>query len=237
MKAMKKQNAMGYLQALLVVAGLVTFAGGSAQAGSVKVIANSSVGARSVSADELKSVFLQEKNSLADGSHVVPVLEKGGPAHEAFLKEYLGKSDDTLQDYYRTLVFTGKGLMPKALRTDEEVAAYVAKTRGAIGYVSSTATVDGVKTLTVYQSGSDGARKLIFRVEPAYPAILLSNHIGGTVRVKVTIASNGTVEDVELLGGNPILGEAAMAAVKKWLYAAGRSRTQAEISIPFDASR
>jgi len=53
----------------------------------------------------------------------------------------------------------------------------------------------------------------------------------------VTIASNGTVEDVELVGGNPILGEAAMAAVKKWLYAAGRSRTQAEISIPFDASR
>jgi len=71
----------------------------------------------------------------------------------------------------------------------------------------------------------------------AYPMILLSNHIGGTVRVKVTIASNGTVEDVELIGGNPILAEAAMAAVKKWVYAAGRSRTQAEISIPFDASR
>jgi TonB family protein len=237
MKAMKTQNAMGYLHALLVAAGLVTFAGGSAQAGSVRVIANSSVGARAVSADELKSVFLQEKNSLADGSHVVPVLEKGGPAHEAFLKEYLGKSDDALQDYYRTLVFTGKGLMPKALRSDEDVTAYVAKTRGAIGYVSSTAPVDGVKTLTVYQSESDGARKLISRVEPEYPVILLSNHIGGTVRVKVTIASNGTVEDVELVGGNPILGEAAMAAVKKWLYAAARSRTQAEISIPFDASR
>lgn len=165
------------------------------------------------------------------------MLSKGGPAHEAFLKKYLGQNEDALQNYYRTLVFTGKGLMPKALHSDEEVVAYAAKTRGAIGYVSATAAVEGVKTLTVYQSESDGARKLRSRVEPAYPAILLSNHIGGTVRVKVTIASNGTIEDVELIGGDPIPGEAAMAAVKKWVYAAGRSRTQTEISIPFDASR
>jgi len=219
------------------VAAVVMFGSIHAMAGNVKVIANPSVKIESISISEIKSVFLEERNSLHDGTHVEPVLSKGGPAHESFLKEYLDKNNDALQDYYRALFFTGKGLMPKALRSDEEVAAYVAKTRGAIGYVSSTAPVDGVKTLTVYQSESDGARKLISRVEPAYPAILLSNHIGGTVRVKVTIASNGTVEDVELIGGNPILGEAAMAAVKKWVYAAGRSRTQAEISIPFDASR
>jgi len=224
-------------RSLPLVAAVVMFGSIHAMAGNVKVIANPSVKIESISISEIKSVFLEERNSLHDGTHVEPVLSKGGPAHESFLKEYLDKNNDALQDYYRALFFTGKGLMPKALRSDEEVAAYVAKTRGAIGYVSSTAPVDGVKTLTVYQSESDGARKLISRVEPAYPAILLSNHIGGTVRVKVTIASNGTVEDVELIGGNPILGEAAMAAVKKWVYAAGRSRTQAEISIPFDASR
>jgi len=224
-------------RSLPLVAAVVMFGSIHAMAGNVKVIANPSVKIESISISEIKSVFLEERNSLHDGTHVEPVLSKGGPAHESFLKEYLDKNNDALQDYYRALFFTGKGLMPKALRSDEEVAAYVAKTRGAIGYVSSTAPVDGVKTLTVYQSESDGARKLISRVEPAYPAILLSNHIGGTVRVKVTIASNGTVEDVELIGGNPILAEAAMAAVKKWVYAAGRSRTQAEISIPFDASR
>jgi hypothetical protein len=41
------------------------------------------------------------------------------------------------------------------------------------------------------------------------------------------------VEDVELLGGNPILGESAAIAVKKWVYAARRSRTIAEVSISF----
>jgi hypothetical protein len=44
------------------------------QAGTVKITANSGVTASSISADELKNVFLQEKNSLAGGSHAEPVL-------------------------------------------------------------------------------------------------------------------------------------------------------------------
>jgi TonB family protein len=222
---------------LPLVAAVVMFGSVHALAGNVRIIANPSVRAEAISATEVKSVFLEERNFLRDGTHVEPVLSKGGSAHEAFLRDYLATNDDALQNYYRTLVFTGKGLMPKALHSDEEVVAYVAKTRGAIGYVSSTATLDGVRTLAVYQTENDGARKLISRIEPVYPVVLLSNHIGGTVRLKVTIASNGMVEQVELLGGSPILGEAAMAAVKNWVYAAGRSRTVTEVSIPFDPSR
>lgn len=140
---------MIYLQALLVAAGLFTFAAGNAHAGSVKIIANSSVKSDTISADELKSVFLGETSSLNDGSHVEPVLEKGGATHEAFVKEYLGKSDSVLQIYYRSLVFTGKGSMPKAVRSDADVVAYVAKTKGAIGYVASGTRAEGVKTLEV----------------------------------------------------------------------------------------
>jgi TonB family protein len=231
------KSAMKNTKMLLVAAGLVILLSVNAPAGNVRIIANPSVRAEAVSASEIKSVFLEERNSLRDGTHVEPVLSKGGPAHEAFLRDYLGQNDDALQNYYRALVFTGKGSMPKALHSDEEVVAYVAKTRGAIGYVRSTARVEGVKTLAVYQEETEGARKLISRVEPEYPAILLSNHIGGTVRLKVTIASNGTVEDLELLGGSPILGEAAMDAVKKWVYAAGRSRTVTEVSLSFDPRR
>jgi ABC-type phosphate transport system substrate-binding protein len=118
-------------------------------AADLKVIANPSVGASSVSADELKSVFLETKTSLSDGSHVEPVLEKGGPLHEAFVKEYLGKTDSALQTYYRSLVFTGKASMPKMLGSDTEIVAYVAKTKGAIGYVGAGASTAGVKTLEV----------------------------------------------------------------------------------------
>jgi len=118
-------------------------------AADLKVIANSSVGTSSVSVDDLKGVFLATKSSLSDGSHVEPVLEKGGATHEAFLKEYIGKTDTALQTYYRSLVFTGKASMPKQLASDAEVVAYVAKTKGAIAYVSAATSTDGVKTLDV----------------------------------------------------------------------------------------
>jgi TonB family protein len=222
---------------LIVAVVLSILLSASAQAGNVKIIANPSVQAESISAAEIKSVFLEERNSLRDGTHVEPVLSKGGPAHAAFLKEYLGQNDDALQDYYRTLVFTGKGSMPKALHSDEEVVAYVAKTRGAIGYVSAGGPLDGVKTLDVYRSASPGVRDLVARIEPLYPELLRDNHIGGTVRLKVTIAASGKVESVELLGGNPVLGAAAVDAVEKWVYAPGRSRITTEVSISFDGGR
>jgi hypothetical protein len=120
-----------------------------APAAEVKLIANASVTASAVTADELKSVFLATKTSLSDGSRVEPVLQKSGPAHVAFLKEYVGKSEAALETYYRSLVFTGKGSMPVSLASDAEVVAFVAKTKGAIGYVSSAAAAAGVKTLAI----------------------------------------------------------------------------------------
>ena len=131
-----------------ITAALVFCVACQAQTAGLKVIANPSVKADSISVGDLKSVFLEDTDSLA-GGHVEPVLAKGGPAHEEFLKRYLGKSDSTLQAFYRSLVFTGKGSMPKVLDSDAEMVAYVAKTRGAVGYVSSSANTAGVKTLEV----------------------------------------------------------------------------------------
>ena len=220
---------------LLVAAGLAIFVSGESFADSVKVIANWSVKTDAISAADLKRLFLEERIALADGSHVEPVLEKNGPVHVAFLK-YLGISEDDLQTYYRTLVFTGKGSMPKELGSDAEVIAYVARTRGAIGYVSSTASAEGVKTLTVGDGEADSERKLTFSVKPVYPETLRKLNIGGTVRLRVFISAQGKVEDVRLLGGNPILGEAAVSAVKKWVYAPGRSRSIVVVSILFEGT-
>jgi len=222
---------MNHLKALLAVAGWTMLLGASAVASDVKVIANPSVKADSISTRELKSLYLEEKNSL-NGTHVEPVMERRGPAHEAFLRDYLGQTDDELQKYYQTLVFTGKGSMPKTVSSDAEVVAYVAKTRGAIGYVGSGASLEGVRTLFIADS-TGTERQLVNRVEPAYPKDLQERSIGGTVRLKVVVAANGAVEHVDVLGGNPILGESAAAAVQKWKYAAG-SRTTMEISVPFE---
>lgn len=140
---------MKHIIFLSLAAAVGFLASATAYAADVKVIANSSVGASSVSVDELKGVFLATKSSLSDGSHVEPVLEKDGPAHEAFLKEYIGKTDSAFETYFRSLVFTGKASMPKTTASDADMVAYVAKTKGAIGYVSAGASTAGVKTLEV----------------------------------------------------------------------------------------
>jgi len=140
---------MKHLHLVLIAAAASIFVAQAARAADIKVIANSSVSASAISADELKNVFLLTKNSFSDGGHAEPVLEKGGAAHEAFVKEYLGKTDSALQTYYRSLVFTGKASMPKMLGADAEVVTYVAETKGAIGYVSAGISAEGVKTLEV----------------------------------------------------------------------------------------
>jgi len=127
---------------------LVFLAAGIVSAADIKVVANPSVKAVHLSTDELKRIFLATNTSL-EGGHVEPVFEKGGATHEAFLKQYLGKTDAALSIYYRSLVFTGKAFMPKMLASDEEVLEYVAKTRGAIGYVNAAASTPGTKAIAV----------------------------------------------------------------------------------------
>ena len=140
---------MTRIQHFIIAAAMALGAAGTSHAADIKVIANASVAASEISVDDLKRVFLGTKKSLSDGSRVEPVLEKSGGAHEAFLKTYIGKTSEALNTYYRSLVFTGKGTMPKMLGSDAEVAAYVARTKGAIGYVSASAAPAGVKTLAV----------------------------------------------------------------------------------------
>jgi len=123
--------------------------GASAAQAQVQVIANPSVGSASVAADELKDVFLGSKTTLSDGSAVEPVLGQAAAAHEDFLKDVVGKSEQALRTHFKSLVFTGKGSMPKSFASDGEIVAYVAKTKGAIGYVSASADAAGVKKIAV----------------------------------------------------------------------------------------
>jgi hypothetical protein len=118
-----------------------------ASAADVQVIANTSV-AGDLSAADVKDIFLGAKDSVG-GTTVVPVLASAGPTHDAFLKAYVGKSDQALKNHFKSLVFTGKGSMPKSFASDAEVLKYVASTKGAIGYVSGGVELAGVKKIQV----------------------------------------------------------------------------------------
>jgi hypothetical protein len=118
-----------------------------ASAADIQVIAHTSVGG-DLSAADVKEIFLGIKDSVG-GAAVVPVLAAGGATHDAFLKTYVGKSDQALRNHFKSLVFTGKGSMPKSFASEADVVKYVASTKGAIGYVSGGAELAGVKKIQV----------------------------------------------------------------------------------------
>lgn len=84
---------------------------------------------------------------------------------------------------------------------------------------------------------SANEKQPITRVEPDYPETLKRLYIGGVVRVEVLVAQNGVVESTSLLGGNPILGQAAMKAVKQWKYAPAKSKETLTVKLDFDPHR
>jgi ABC-type phosphate transport system substrate-binding protein len=118
------------------------------EAADVVVVAHPGVAVSELSAADLKDVFLGTRTAVG-GSDVQPVLAESGTAHEAFLKSYVGKSEQALKVHFKSLVFTGKGSMPKSFASDAEIVKYVAATKGAIGYVNAGAEGAGVKTITV----------------------------------------------------------------------------------------
>lgn len=66
--------------------------------------------------------------------------------------------------------------------------------------------------------GEVEAARLTHEVMPAYPKLAKSARIEGTVRFSATIAADGTVKDLTVLGGQPLLIGAAEDAVKQWIY-------------------
>jgi periplasmic protein TonB len=60
--------------------------------------------------------------------------------------------------------------------------------------------------------------KAIQRNQPQYPAIAKAAHVQGTVVLHAIIAKDGTVQQLQLMSGPPLLVSAAMEAVRQWRY-------------------
>jgi protein TonB len=70
-----------------------------------------------------------------------------------------------------------------------------------------------------HQVGGDvQAAKLIWKIIPQYPPLAKQARISGTVQLTGVIAKDGSIEQLQVVSGNPLLAPAALAAVKQWLY-------------------
>ncbi|HEX5413223.1 MAG TPA: TonB family protein [Terriglobia bacterium] len=66
--------------------------------------------------------------------------------------------------------------------------------------------------------GKIEGKKPIYSEPPVYPADARVSHVTGTVRLEVVVGTDGSVAEVKVLSGDPLLVKAAVNAVRKWRY-------------------
>lgn len=66
--------------------------------------------------------------------------------------------------------------------------------------------------------GSVTAAKLINKVQPIYPALAKQTGIQGVVKLHAILGKDGTVQQLEVISGHPLLVQAALDAVRQWTY-------------------
>src|SRR5207247_10874723 len=59
---------------------------------------------------------------------------------------------------------------------------------------------------------------LIRRVEPVYPALPKQIHKEGRVELRAIIATDGTIQSLEIVRGDPMFFQSALDAVSQWRY-------------------
>jgi len=68
--------------------------------------------------------------------------------------------------------------------------------------------------------------KLIFKVMPVRPPEAGAAGVWGDVVMDVTLKEDGSVEQVDVIDGNPLLVEAVTAAVRQWRYRMSAAKAQ-----------
>jgi TonB family protein len=86
----------------------------------------------------------------------------------------------------------------------------------ADGAVERAASVAPERVVALSPAAAESS--LIHRVEPDYPEAARGQQLQGAVVLDVHIGQDGTVQDVKVVSGEPLLADAAMAAVKQWRF-------------------
>lgn len=109
------------------------------------IVVHGGSGASEITRDEVKNIFLG-KSTRWQGSAVKLAVLDSGDAESAY-PELTGKSASQFESYWKRLVFTGRGIMPKTFSSDADLLAYVAETPGAVGFIVGSEVIDGVVAL------------------------------------------------------------------------------------------
>jgi protein TonB len=89
---------------------------------------------------------------------------------------------------------------------------------GVIGGAGGAPPPPRPNVTRIRQGGAVTAASLINKITPVYPPLARQTRVSGTVRLHAIISKEGTVQQLEVLSGHPLLVQAALDAVRQWRY-------------------
>jgi TonB family protein len=92
----------------------------------------------------------------------------------------------------------------------------------------------GVLALQAQEATGEIARRTKSRVQPVYPDLARKMNLAGTVKVEVVVAPNGSVKDAKVVGGHPVLANAALEAIKKWRFEPAAMESSGVVDFKFE---
>lgn len=109
------------------------------------------------------------------------------------------------------------------------------RTTAALLAVLSLALTVGPVRVGAQQAPNDEiVRRAKSKVQPAYPELARKMNITGTVKIEVVVAPNGSVKDARVVGGHPVLANAALDAAKKWRFEPAPAESTGVIEFKFE---
>ena len=108
------------------------------------------------------------------------------------------------------------------------------RVKNLVAFSALTALVGFALLIPAQASAADRAIKS--KVTPVYPELARKMAVSGSVKVEVTIAPNGSVKNVKVIGGHPLLVDAAVDAVKRFKYETAPEESTQIVEFKFSPS-
>ena len=115
--------------------------------------------------------------------------------------------------------FLGQGGMINLVMARGKIQFEIAQDaldRSSIQFSSKFLSLAKARADSDQQAG--GSRQLRVKIPPEYPAIAKQMNLRGAAQVEAMVGRDGTVTDVRVLGGHPLLVDALVRAVRQWKY-------------------
>jgi hypothetical protein len=100
----------------------------------------------------LADAYLKKVTRWPDETVIRPAdLAVTSSARVRFSNDVLGRSIDAVKAYWQRRIFAGQAVPPPEFAKDAEVVSYVREHPSAVGYISATADLQGVRVVSVTQ--------------------------------------------------------------------------------------